>query len=252
VHGWCAAGAATWRAQLDSLADEFLVLAPDLPGFGNSPPRHRADAATFGDAVAEIVARTGRTDCVLIGWSMGGLVALEVARRGSEHLAGLGVVDVAPYGRPGADWVLGGELAANGFSARVDDWIARWPGEREEVVREVTTLAFVDPERHRDVIETLVEDALRADAATALAAFVNLLDCDFRASLPRIAVPVLFAFGGRSTSTTPSVRGYVARAVPDARVALFEECGHALMIEAPERFDAEVRAFARHLAGARA
>src|SRR5690349_20081179 len=170
VHGWGAAGAATWAPQLESLGDEFHVLALDLPGFGDSPPPPRADAATFAAAVADVVAATGRDDVVLVGWSMGGLVVLEHAWRIRTGVRAIVVVDVAPRARPAPDWPIGSE-PEDGFARRVDEWAARWATERERVVREVTTLAFVDPERHRETIDRLVADALRADADAALEAF---------------------------------------------------------------------------------
>jgi pimeloyl-ACP methyl ester carboxylesterase len=245
VHGWGAAGAATWRHQLEGLSAELCVLAPDLPGFGRSPAPAVADAPTFAAAVAEVVASTGRDDVVLAGWSMGGLVVLEYAERfGCGRLAGLVIVDVAPRGRPTEDWHRGNE-PGDGFSARVDEWAAEWHEHRAEVVREVTTMAFVDPERHRNDIELLIADALRADPGAALGAFLDLLDRDYRDALRTIDVPMLLVFGEMSTSTTPVVRSFMEQTSPRAESLVFGGCGHALVLEEPERFNAALGAFAR-------
>lgn len=243
VHGW-GAGARTWSGQLDSLADEFRVLAPDLPGFGATPPLPRSDAAGFAGALRELVDGEGLSDVLLVGWSMGGLAALEYAIEFDCHaLAGLAIVDVAPRARPAPDWRV--EAA---FGRRVDEWIRRWPTGRISVFREVTELAFVDPDAHRADVERLVADAMLADADAALEAFTRLLECDFRADLPRISVPTLLLFGASSTSTSPRDYETLAALIPDTRLVVLEGCGHAMMLESPLRFDAELRAFARSLA----
>ena len=177
VHGW-GAGGVTWSEQLASLADEFRVLAPDLPGFGSTPPLPRSDAAGFATAIRRLVDDRGLREVVLVGWSMGGLVALGVyaSRFACHALAGLAIVDVAPRARPAPDW----DVEA-GFGLKVDEWVRRWPDDRESVLREVTELAFSDPDLHRPEIEQLVSSALAADPDAAIEAFSNLLECDFRA-----------------------------------------------------------------------
>ena len=240
VHGWGAGGEVTWRRQLDSLSNQFHVLAPDLPGFGSTTSRPPSDAAAFATALREFVDARRLRETILVGWSMGGLVALDYAVRfGCHGLAGLTVVDVALRARPAPDWPVEAD-----FGRRVEDWTARWEAERAAVVREATELAFVDRVAHREEIDELVRDALRADAPSALAAFRNILDCDFRDSIGVIDVPILLLFGGSSTSTSRRDAEVTKMLAHHARLAVFDGCGHALMIEDPQRFDAELRRFA--------
>jgi non-heme chloroperoxidase len=242
VHGWGAASA-TWVHQLQGLSDELDVHALDLPGFGRSPAPPRADAETFATAVKDYVDREGLADVVLVGWSMGGLVVMSYCDRfGAHALAGIGIVDVAPRARPAADWAVGADVG-DGFGTSVDDWIGRWPSEREAVLREVTELAFANVERHEADVEWLVEEALKADPDAAIEAFVQLLECDFRDSLERVSVPALLLYGGCSTSTTPSVARFMEQRLPDSRLRMFDRCGHAIMLEDPAGFNTAVREF---------
>ena len=241
LHGFGAASS-TWRHQLDPLATEFLVVAPDLPGFGDSLPLEEPDAISYATALSRYFERRGLDDILLVGWSMGGVILLAYCEYfGSERLGGIGIVDVAPRARPAPDWPVAD------FGASVDRWLEQWPRGREPVFRELAELAFAEPRRHRLEIEWLVDDALRADPAAALGAFTSLLECDFRETLPRIDVPSLLLFGGRSRSTTPEVRSFMASSLRNGRLTVFEHCGHALMLEAPEQFTATVREFARSL-----
>ncbi len=236
VHGW-GAGAVTWSQQLESLAGDFRVIAPDLPGFGQTPPLGRSDAAGFSSALRELVDAERLDKVLLAGWSMGGLVVLDYASRFDCHaLAALVVVDVALRAHQEAE-----------FGRRAEEWARRWPAERETIVREVTELGFVDAEAHRTVVELLVREAMRADPDAALEAFANLRRCDFRASLPDIDVPILFLFGTASTSTSPHDADAARSLARHPRIVRFDDCGHALMFEDPHRFDSELRAFAATL-----
>lgn len=244
VHGWGAAGGATWRYQLDGLAATYQVIVPDLPGFGRSPPLPHSDADAFAGALDRLIAASGFESVLLVGWSMGGLVSLAYcAQLACRRLAGVVIVDVAPRTLPDADWVVGEQLHA-GFAGGVDAWVSRWPGDRDEVLREVMELAFADPPAHRPEIEQLIASARMADETAAIQAFTEIARRDFRPTLPQVTVPSLLIFGGRSTSTTPWVRRYMAEQLPGSTVAVVEGSGHAVMLEEPDRFNSIVGDFA--------
>jgi non-heme chloroperoxidase len=115
------------------------------------------------------------------------------------------------------------------------------------VFRELNTLAFADPGERAGEIEWLVRESMRADPAAAIQALVTFAERDFRPGLGAIDVPALLVFGERSTSTTPWVANYMAEAIPRSRVVVFAGCGHALMLEDPDRFARELREFAAGL-----
>ena len=143
---------------------------------------------------------------------------------------------------PAADWGVGEQLHP-GFAGGVGDWLSRWPADRDRIVREMTRLAFAEPSAHRHEIGQLVDSARVADATAALEAFTEIARRDFRSTLNQVTVPALLIFGGRSTSTTPWVRSYMSDQLPRATVEVFEDCGHALMLEAPDRFNRVIHEF---------
>jgi pimeloyl-ACP methyl ester carboxylesterase len=87
LHGTRLTGA-EWAAQIWALGGEFDCIAPDLPGHGVAAgvPFTLAGA---GDAVIEAIDQAGREQAVLVGLSLGGYVAMEVAGRRPERVAGL-------------------------------------------------------------------------------------------------------------------------------------------------------------------
>jgi 3-oxoadipate enol-lactonase len=79
-----------WAPQLRSLSAGFRVLAPDLPGYGGAPPRGRTTTmGELADAVLDFIDALDVTRAVVVGLSMGGLVAMELGLRAPDRVVGL-------------------------------------------------------------------------------------------------------------------------------------------------------------------
>jgi len=89
---------------IDDLAERFHVIAPDLPGFGESekpnPTRYAYGIETFAEAVADLIAAFGVGRASVLGHSMGGAVALTLAANHAELVQRLIVVDPLCYPFP--------------------------------------------------------------------------------------------------------------------------------------------------------
>src|SRR4051794_31518598 len=137
VHGW-GSNSSLWERVVPALASALHVIAVDLPGFGRSP----AGDGDLERDLRDLLDERDLSDVLLMGWSMGGLVALAYHERFDAHrLAGLGIVDVSPRAREADGWHVG-EAVGSGFGEGLDRWASMWPGGREEVFRELNTLAF--------------------------------------------------------------------------------------------------------------
>src|SRR3954447_17641018 len=82
-----------WQPQLEALAADFRVIAPDLRGFGESPVT--SDCVTmreYAEDIEELLARLGIGEAAIVGLSMGGLVAMELATAHPERCWALGLV----------------------------------------------------------------------------------------------------------------------------------------------------------------
>ena len=90
IHGWCGSGA-QWRSQMKKLASDSVVLSFDLLGHGGSVKQGREEwtIARFGRDVAGIIEAEDLHDVILVGHAMGGQVALEVALRSPDRIAGI-------------------------------------------------------------------------------------------------------------------------------------------------------------------
>jgi 3-oxoadipate enol-lactonase len=85
VHG-LGSGGADWAFQVEPLARRFRVLVADLPGSGRSPPPPRHGIADYAEALLARLAAEGVEDCGVLGFSLGGAVALEMALAAPERV----------------------------------------------------------------------------------------------------------------------------------------------------------------------
>lgn len=240
LHG-LGATKASFLTTVAALAPRFRVIACDLPGFGDSAkPIAPYDAPWFAARVTDLLDVLGIKQAAFVGNSMGGRISLEVALRTPERatalvllcpaLAFLRLRGFAPVVR-----VLRPELSL--LPVRPARAIAM------KAVRGI----LAHPERIPSTwFEAAVDEFFRVyrkpRGRRAFYASARHLYLDephgeagFWMKLRSLDVPSLFVFGRRDPLISPNFAPLVARAVPAARVEVFEDCGHVPQIEEPER-----------------
>ncbi|MCC6748017.1 MAG: alpha/beta fold hydrolase [Deltaproteobacteria bacterium] len=203
------------------------VVALDLPGHGRSPaltplPRPESLLGAYRDAALALAERLGLGRYVVLGHSMGGAVALELALGHPERLAGLVLLSSAA--RLGLDPELGPRL---GRPEAVTAWLAARGYSPTASARQVELWAA----RHVQCGPALLRaDFLACDAA------------DLTAQLPEVKVPTLVVGGADDRITPPELQERLARAIPRARLELLARTGHFAYWERPEALAAVVSA----------
>jgi pimeloyl-ACP methyl ester carboxylesterase len=166
---------------------------------------------------------------VLIGHSMGGMVALEAAwqaRRQPGRLAGVALL--GSTARPDTPELI--ELRTRACAMYAD-------GRMDEVLRANVPFAF-DPANARDgaLVERYITMIRRAGAQALIRQNrVVMARPDARPRLAGIEVPVLVATGAADLLTPPEQAREMAAGLPRARLEILEGCGHMLTLEAPDR-----------------
>jgi pimeloyl-ACP methyl ester carboxylesterase len=240
-HGY-ADSADTWRYALARLARHGRrAIAVDLPGFGAADPLlpepvlPQLDA--FAAAAMKYLAGRPRQPVVAVGNSLGGCVALRLAERCGDDLAG--VVGVAPAGLEMTrllylvqrDPVIRSLLA---LPTPVPSVVLR-----AAVARLYVRLAFASPgaiepgviaaftwhHRHRAAVARYLDTAHR---------LVPELRSPF--ALERIKVPLLLVWGDRDRLVFHRGAERVLSSVPGSRLELLPGVGHCPQVEAPDRF----------------
>jgi pimeloyl-ACP methyl ester carboxylesterase len=223
-----------WRPQLTGLADVARVIAPDLPGFGESAP------APFGiesvaDAVAEFLTAREIPKAVVCGLSMGGYVALALARKHPDKLRGLVLADT----RAGVD-------DTNARANRTKS-IALVQEKGSAALFETMAPKVLSEHTHAtkpDVVARVKGIAAKQPAASVVAALAALRDRpDANAGLAAIAVPALVIVGEFDAVTPPLAAANLSAQIRGSTLAHIPGAGHLSNVENPDAFNAAVRAF---------
>jgi len=223
-----------WEPVLDRVAAQRDVIALDLPGFGASPPLPSGMTPTveaLADSVMELLEQLEVPRPHVAGNSMGGWIALELARRG--------VVASATALSPAGFWNRR-EVAYSRGSLRVSVRVAR---ALDPVVDRLTGSALMRTLLFGQVVarpwrisgpEAAV--ALRALARSpSFDATLEVLTAGHFTGGADIGVPVTIAWGQRDRLLIPRQARRAARAIPSARLVSLQGCGHVPMSDDPER-----------------
>lgn len=227
-----------WLLNVPHFMDRFRVLAPDLPGFGESQmPSGRISIQGFARVVDALCDRLGINDPVVVGNSMGGFVGAELALAFPTRVRKLVLVSAAGISAENM-WrepVLAvGRLMAVG-AARTG--VKSLPVvNRPRLRRAALQLVVRYPER---ISVPLASELVRGAGTNG---FVGGLDAvlaySFRDHLPGIEVPTMIVWG-RNDTLIPVEDAYeFQRLIGDnARVEVFDDTGHLAMVERPTRFN---------------
>jgi pimeloyl-ACP methyl ester carboxylesterase len=247
LHGW-SVDRSFFTAQESLARDGFRVVAPDQPGHGDAPLAHRpATMAGLADALADLIDGISGSPAVLVGWSMGAIVALDyVARHGTGRISGLVMVDMSPKVVNAPDWphgLAGGQDLSGALEAadRMED---DWPLYAPRIARAMFAAGSDEASPH---IAAATDRIAARDPAVMAALWRSLVRADHRATLAALPVPLLAVAGAHSQLYSPAVADWIAATAPRGRALIIAGAGHAPHMEQPAAFNAAVAGFARSL-----
>jgi pimeloyl-ACP methyl ester carboxylesterase len=238
VHG-LAGQWQNWLENIPRLAQERRVVALDLPGHGLTPmPREQITISGYGRYVNALCEQLGLGQVDMIGNSMGGFVAAEVAIQVPERIdqlvlvsaAGIASADVAKMPVMTVGRVMRA-LASHG-TASLDRSIAARPRSRHH------TLALVARYPSRLKADLAYEGFFKGAGKPAfLDALRAALNYDFRDRLPEIRQPTLIVWGENDSIIPVRDAHEFERLIPDSRKVVMRATGHVPMAERPSTFN---------------
>ncbi len=234
-----------WRVVAPTLADEFDVFAPTLPGHWGGPllPARHMDVPHIADGIERMLDEQGIDTCHIAGNSLGGWTAFELARRGRAR----SITAIAPAG----GWV-GHTVASVALGL---GFFLSWPAIRlaapyanDRALLRTQYLRFVSG----NVRAVHLDDSAHALAAAyGCTGYLPLLWNALRTGhgvqgLDQVECPVQLVLCGRDRVVPARwFAQHFLDGLPDATVTRLDGVGHVPMLEAPDVVADTIRGFAR-------
>lgn len=239
LHGW-GMTPRVWHDLAARLDGRFRLVTPALPGHRGRPLPHASTLDSWADSLAPDLP----DGAFLCGWSLGAMVAIKLAVRHPQKVRRLVLTGATPRFVAADDW-------PHGLDAATVEAFVRGFAEAPAVTLRRFLSLQVQGESHRKVVQASLAAALArtadadgaADAALAEGLRV-LVETDLRADLPQLRQPVLLIHGDGDALMPLQAAGWLAQALPDARLEPCRNSGHAPFLSDPAAFADQLLAFA--------
>ena len=209
-----------WRRQIAALAPHYDVVAPDLPGYGETPMP--TEPFSFVEAAA------AHLPAALVGNSFGGMVALRTALAHPDQVSRLVLIDA---GFP--EWDFSEELRSYWAAEE-----AAWEAGDLDGATQVNLDFWVKPEHHEEV---------RPQQRLALELQSAHEEPELRwpelAPLSTLGMPTLVVVGDEDKADFRAIAGHFAEQIPGAELAVVPGAGHLVGLDKPEELNALLLAF---------
>jgi 2-succinyl-6-hydroxy-2,4-cyclohexadiene-1-carboxylate synthase len=242
LHGFTGSNAG-WLPQIAAWGKHFTLIAPDLLGHGQSDVPADATRYSMEHTVADLVAildALGARKTHVLGYSMGGRVALALAAAHPARVGGLVLESASPglknaeerAARVTADEALAARIERDGIEAFVDEW-ERLPLWASQAGMPAEARARLRAERLRNI---------PAGLAGSLRGLGTGAQPPLHDALYGLRVPVLCMAGALDHKFVALAEEMVV-ALPLGELAIVAEAGHAVHLEQPDRFNQAVLDF---------
>jgi pimeloyl-ACP methyl ester carboxylesterase len=223
VHGW-GNNRSIWDAQVSHFSEKYKVIAVDLAGFGKSDNnRNTWTMASFGEDVAAVINQLKLNQVVLVGFSMGGPVIIETAKKAPEHIVGLVLVDILHN----IEMKYSVETISYMEGVYMDFVTSPTPEKLEGVFYKR------NPDASFERILSMLKDAPRIGWRESLNDVFRWGNEDCIESLKKTQAPIISI---NSDQTPTNVEAFM-KYVPSFKAKIIPDVGHVVMWDAPEEFN---------------
>jgi pimeloyl-ACP methyl ester carboxylesterase len=210
-----------WKAQVEAVGRVRRVIAPDLPGHGRSPGPALTEVVEMAKAVAELIERLELRGVVVVGHSMGGAVALELALSWPHLVAGL-------------------VLVASGARLHVARQLSEAFRSRPDLVQDLAARTLFSPRTPRALVEAEIPVLFDAPLDVVLSDLEACHRFDVEPRLGDLSVPVTVIAGTDDVLTSVRLGRRVVERVPTGRLRVVTGAGHMIPREAPGVVNEEI------------
>jgi pimeloyl-ACP methyl ester carboxylesterase len=227
-----------------ALSTQFQTLAPDLRGYGASRVQQPFTMADHLADLQQLLDDRGIQRCVVLGWSLGGILALELALAQPHRVAGLILVASAAHPRsdhPAVPWPV---VANTGIASVVNRVVPGWPWNIETFGRR-SLYQYLIQQHTPNTYRYLADAALGAYVKTsryATAALNQALRTGYNrmADLDAIACPSLVLAGDCDRHIVAAASAETAQRLPNAQFYQYRNTAHLFPWEVPQQVTTDI------------
>jgi pimeloyl-ACP methyl ester carboxylesterase len=258
IHGLGSSGYMEWRFNLEATADGHRVFAPDLPGFGRSEkPRARYGIPYFTRFIESYMEERGLRSAAVVGASLGGRIALELALESPRLVRKLVLVNALGLGRPNVHVSYGlvtiprlGEALMNvardalrwAPSQTIRRVAARYSGSSSDLKRTMDD-AYLDNLRELYAAEGYHNAYLATVRSLVTPKAVLGGQHDMTMRLNELKIPVQLIWGADDPLFPVAHAARAHSLIERSRLTVIEGAGHTPQAERPEEFNRVLHSF---------
>jgi len=248
LHGW-SLGKEAFAKQRGELSDRYRVVVPDMRGHGDSKKFVEGDGIdTLAGDLEQLLVELDLTDVILVGWSMGALVAwqtVEGPQRG--RIRGIVTIDMVPRVLNGDGWQHGLRAGTHLYDIDID--LSKMRDDWRAFTRAYVPMVFASGQaiERRDLIDQMLELVGDNDLESMTNLWHALVHADFVDTVQELDVPTLITYGALSQIYTEDAAAWMDEHIPLSRRVCFDDSGHAPHLEEPDHFNQTLVDFADEL-----
>lgn len=233
LHGWLGSWG-IWHETMSYLGKYYRTYALDFWGFGESDKKRSTFAIKdFVKMVDQFMERLGLYRAPLVGHSMGGTVSLSVAIQFPERVEKIVVI-----GSP-----IDGSSLAFLLKLAGQRWIASLVFRTMWALRlgiRISSPLITKDSRWPDIMN---RDLSRTTLESFLISIASLRQTDLRSKLSQIEIPIMGMYGQKDIIVHPEQWQEILEKIPHARIDKYNDAGHFIMLDEPERFQSNLKCF---------
>lgn len=229
LHG-IGGGHLSFAPQVETLASAgYRGVAWDMPGYGHSAPIEPYTFKGLAQSCIALIESLRCADVILLGHSMGGMVAQEVVARRPELVSKLILCGTSPaFGKPDGDWQ---RAFVAQRTAPLD------AGGSMQELAETLVPQMIGPDALPEGVRLAQHCMGQVPAATYRRALECIVTFERRRNLAHIRVPTLLIAGEHDRNAPPAVMKKMAGEIAHSTFLEMKGVGHLMNLEAPEAFD---------------
>lgn len=228
---------ADWNLQVEEFSREFRIVAPDLRGHGNSSKPEERSAYGIEKCAEDmhlLLKELGINKCTVVGFSMGGAIAFEMAVNFPEQVSKMVIVNTAP------DFNDLGEMGEEMVRERTKS--LKTSG-MEPLARQISEGMFPG-EDQKELRNTFFERARKNPVDVYYNSFTTLMEWGIGEKIKKIDIPVLVIASDLDYTPISLKESYVEK-MPAAELVVIDNSRHGVTMDQPEQFNAALLKFFR-------